>query len=459
MKKIYKYTFTLLFALSMLFSSCDKFVEIPESKNQIETDVVFADSAIATSALLGVYYTLGSPTSAVSFHNKYMSLYSDEYLYTSSFPSPMQFGQSKLLPDNFDNTFLWNNLYSVVYQCNSLIEGVNKSTGLTQSAKTLLKGEAEFLRAFANFYLVNLYDNIPLILTTEVSKNAHASQNSSDLVYDQIIKDLLAAKSELGLDYKGAGRVRANSLVASALLARVYLYLGKWNEAEQEATRVISTGLYTPLPLIENVFLANSQETILQFWNQNGFLNDTYDLIPALATDLPQYTITPGLYEAFDANDIRKSHWISTNIVTIDGVSEAYHYPSKYKNKAPNAEKSEYLSVLRLSEQYLIRAEALAQQENIADAVAGLNVIRNRAGLLPLPNIISKQDCLTAIAKERQLELFGEWGHRFMDLKRTRQLNQILGPLKSTWKATAKAFPIPQNELTYNSKLIQNDGY
>lgn len=114
-------------------------------------------------------------------------------------------------------------------------------------------------------------------------------------------------------------------------------------------------------------------------------------------------------------------------------------------------------TLLRLDEQYLIRAEARAQQNKVKEALNDLNLIRKRAGLLEL-NLIDKNSLLSAIEHERRVELFCEWGHRFFDLKRNGHLDYLSG-VKPNWKKTSEVLPIPQYELLNNSNLIQNPGY
>jgi hypothetical protein len=123
---------------------------------------------------------------------------------------------------------------------------------------------------------------------------------------------------------------------------------------------------------------------------------------------------------------------------------------------------TEYTVVLRLAEQYLIRAEARAQQGNLLDAQADLNIIRSRAGLSDR-SINNVDLLLTAIMHERQVELFSEWGHRWLDLKRTNTVNAVMSvitPQKGgTWSSNWAWFPIPQSEIRTNVKLKQNLGY
>lgn len=119
----------------------------------------------------------------------------------------------------------------------------------------------------------------------------------------------------------------------------------------------------------------------------------------------------------------------------------------------------EYSIIFRLSEQYLIRAEARAHLDNISGAQLDLNTIRNRAGL---PNTLatSMSDLLNAIIQERQVELFAEQGHRWFDLKRTGNAGTVLSAIKPNWQATDVLLPIPETELEINPNLLpQNSGY
>lgn len=440
---INKTTLTILLVYTLLATSCNKLIDLPESKSQIESTLVFTDSTTAASAVLGAYFTLRN----CNDQSKHLALYSDEYAFTTTGITEMQFFSNELLPDNTANTSLWNAFYSTIYQCNTILEEVDKSKGLSAVARQQFMAEAKFLRAYAYCYLLQLWDHIPLILSTDVNANARAKQSNPAAVYAQMEKDLNQAKSELSINYIGTGKVRANRMAAAALLARVYLYQGKFAQAEQEANLIIGAALYAPLPKPEDTFLANSKEAIFQLWTVNGFLSDAAAIIPASATVTPAYIITDGLYNSFADKDERKTKWIGIN-----------NSPGKYKNRVANAAKPEYIMVLRLAEQYLIRAEALARQNKTPQAVQDLNVIRMRSGATEIDQNISNETCLKYIATERKLELFGEWGHRFIDLKRTGKLDAALAN-KPTWKATAKSLPIPIKEMIYNSNLIQNEGY
>lgn len=460
MKTQLKYLIPLTWLLLMISTSCNKLIEIPESKNQVESSAVFTDSTLAASALLSAYFNLGTASTSAYGRMKFLSLYTDEYSYTSSNAVVAQFSQGKLAADNSDNAVLWNTLYSVIYQCNSVLEGLSSSKQISGNAKQSLMAEAQFLRAFCNFYLVTIYEHIPLILTTAVNENRQAKQSTQSDVFRQIISDLQQAKTDLFTTYTGSGRVRANKWAASALLARVYWYQQDWISAAREASEIIESGIYIPLPEVTKTFLATSKENIFAFWTKDGFLSDATQIIPASNSTLPQFALREGLSETYDNTDTRKTNWLGMTTVTTGGIPKTYYYLAKYRNRVANSTSPEYSIAFRAAEQYLIRAEALAWLDNTSAAIADLNKIRLRAALSPLPPDLSREQCLDAIARERKKELLGEWGLRFIDLKRIGKLDEVIKIIKPGWTTgTSSRLPIPQTEIVYNSNLIQNNGY
>jgi hypothetical protein len=302
---------------------------------------------------------------------------------------------------------------------------------------------------------------VPLVNTTNVNLSRNMTRTSKADIYKAIIADLTDAESLLATDYSVSNneRTRVNKWAASALLARVYLYNGDWQNAEQQATSVISNSLYGIIADPNQVFIKNSNEAILQL-NTTGSATDNYTsegahFIPGGTA--PNYVLQPFLLNAFEPGDLRKADW--TAAMNFNG--QAYYYPYKYKdaNTGLVSNGGEYYTLLRLGEQYLIRAEALAEQDKIAEGDADLNVIRHRAGL-PNTTATDKASLLSAIAHERQTELFCEWGHRWFDLIRTNESDAVLSAEKpGLWKSTAILFPVPQPEIQNNPSLKQNPGY
>jgi hypothetical protein len=165
------------------------------------------------------------------------------------------------------------------------------------------------------------------------------------------------------------------------------------------------------------------------------------------------------MLQNFKDGDQRKS-WIDSG----DFSGKRYYYPFKYKTGSsqaiPNGAYTEYYMVLRLAEQYLIRAEALANQNKIEEAVKDINKIRERAGMAGFSLNLTQAEVLDIIEHERQIEFFAEWGHRWLDLKRWDKANARLGPVKGQdWQTEDQLYPIPQAEIQNDPNLTQNAGY
>lgn len=451
---------TILYALIVIgfFStiSCKKLVEIDMPRNQITNNSVFADSANANAAVVGIYinmmqsFGLGFSSGAIT---AYTGLSSDE-LYLTANNQNAEFYAASILPTNSTVSSLWGAAYTYLYATNACIEGLENSTTLTDSQQGILLGEALVLRAFLYFNLVNLYGEVPLVLTTDYQTNRLKSRTPVKDVYNQIITDL--EKAKLLIPKSPTPNIRANFYAATALLARIYLYNEEYEKALKEADIVINSGIYELEPNLKDIFLVGSKEIIWGFapvypgretW-------EGYYFIPSSETSVPTYVFNDTFFDDFETGDLRKNEWVRINI----NNGKEYPIPYKYKMNALVGSAKEKYSVLRLAEQYLIRAEAYTHLNEISKAKGDIDKIRNRAGI----NNVSDNDetsVLDLIAKERKAELMSEWGHRWFDLKRTNQVGEVLLPLKPNWKQSSKLFPIPQLEINKNPNLAQNDGY
>jgi hypothetical protein len=169
------------------------------------------------------------------------------------------------------------------------------------------------------------------------------------------------------------------------------------------------------------------------------------------------YALSNNLINSFEPNDARKTNWVDSLV----SAATIYYFPFKYKISSASAI-TEYSMVLRLAEQYLIRAEARTQQNNILGAQTDLNIIRARAGLIPDTDS-TQSALLTAIYHERQVEFFTEWGQRWLDLKRTSRADSVMStitPLKGgTWNTNWQLYPIPLFEIQNDPQLKQNPNY
>ncbi len=369
--------------------------------------------------------------------------------------------------------YFWNKCYTVIYQCNASIEGLNESTTLNDSTKKEFIGEATFLRDLMYFYLINIFGDVPYVISASGwQQTESATRMPVANVYEQLINDLKLCQVQLKADYSMAlgERTRATQEAASALLARIYLYKSDWADAIAQSTSVIENGLFSLVQPLANVFSANNSEAILQ-WDANTtyFPGDAttegYNVLPSGSGQPPNFYLSTGLQSAFEAGDGRWSAWVDS--VNVNGTM--YYYPNKYTVSSgtwsEGGTASQYYVVLRLAEQYLIRAEAEINTGNLASAVTDINVIRTRAGLPVLNASLTQAQVMTALMNERRIEFFAEWGHRWLDLKRADKIDSVMSvvtPSKNgggDWKTTQKLYPIPLAEIQADPNLTQNPGY
>ena len=207
---------------------------------------------------------------------------------------------------------------------------------------------------------------------------------------------------------------------------------------------------------MSGIFVQNNQEAI---WQLSPSSTTEYtsegSYFQLVNGEIPYYALTDDLIKNFDTGDNRLTNWIGAK----DADGTTWHYPLKYKQNANSSGATEYVTYLRLAEQYLIRAEARNNQENTNGAVLDLDVIRNRAGLGNFNSSADKQAIDLEIEKECRLEFFAEYGHRWFDLKRRDRADSVLGAQKSGWKSSDVLWPIPSTEITNNHNLTQNSGY
>lgn len=444
-KKLY----AIAFICSGIFlGACSDFVEIDPPRTDLVSERVFATQETAEAAVIDLYYQMsyitgfasGGPSS-ISFA---AALSADEATNRLTFlPDVQAFYDNAILPANGWALSLWSELYNCIYKTNAILEGLEGSNNIIMEKKQQLEGEAKFVRAFCYFYLINLFNDPPLTLVTDYKSNQNIGRTSADVVYDQIEEDLKQAQSLLQSGYASHGdeRTRPNKDAATALLARVSLYRNDWESAQAYATELINNKETFGLTALDEVFLKNSMEAIWQLFPLEG---NVYDRSTARSYSRLQ----PSLIGAFESGDARATTWI------LQGPRVA----NKYRSGDNSG--SEYSMVIRLAELYLIRAEARAQLGDVAGAQADINAIRARSGL-GNNSAADKQSLLIAVASERRLELFMEWGHRWFDLKRYGQADDILSVLKPEWQPTDKLYPIPQNQINNDLSMrdSQNPGY
>jgi len=476
-----KAKYFLISLLAITITSCKKLIEVPAPVNTINQENVYTNDATATGVLNSVYAQMSSTVtgnggSLYNFMTVWLGASADELTYFN----PTDGQELSFYYKNALNGAVPNSVFGIsygqIFVINDVVENLQTADKLSTQVRTKLLGEAYFLRAYYYFGLVNIYGDVPLVLTTDYKVNSVITKTPQADVYKQITADLIQAKSLLSKQYLATDGVTVtpertvpNYYAATALLARVYLYQNNYVDAEKQSSEVIAqTDLYS-LPNLANAFLRNNTGAIFQLQPVNGGWNTEdakFFIIPSsgISASNPVY-LSNFLLNTFEAGDQRKTEWIGKYTNTSVTPNVDYYYPYKYKSATQKAAVTEYTMMLRLAEQYLIRAEAMAQQGRISEAKADLDVIRNRAGL-PNTTASDQQSLMKAIVHERQVELFTEQGQRWLDLKRLGLLDAVMGSPGNvtaakggTWSSFRQLFPFPQSEIAVNPNLIQNTGY
>lgn len=464
--------FILLSLVLIVFVSCKKWADAGLPPDQLVAPKVYGNDSLATAALNDLYTEIVFSSGLLNGNTtKWAGLYGDEL--NKAIPGNDEpFVTNTIASDDLKIQALWANSYKLIYIANDVIAGISNSTSLGEATRDQLTGEALFLRSLVYFYLTNLFGDVPFVTGIDYKKNAVLPRTPVAAIYAQLVTDLQNAENKLSDTYISRKdypmeRVRANKKSATALRARIHLYLRQWSSAEAAATTVIVSPLYQLEADVQQTFRLASREAILQFLPVSPIYNTAEGsfFVPAAPTGKPAITLTDTIVKSFEPAD-KRWNWIRQWI----GGSPTLYSPYKYKifSKGQDDPYEEYSVVLRVAEQYLIRAEARMMQNNLQGAADDINVIRQRAGIKALPVFDSIAAAMTALQAERCRELFAEWGQRWFDLNRwpsispaySSKADEIMSQLKPrTWKSTDSVWPIPYQEIQLNNALQQNPGY
>lgn len=446
-----------MFSVLVIFASCEEFLEVDPPIDQIADTRVFEDDKMAIAALNNLY---------VALHNKgffngttfgagfLLGCYTDELEVTTSRNEDFRyFYDGTVLSNNEAVKAIWNDTYSQIFMCNNLIEGMKSSSGITDQVKERVIGECMALRGILHFYLAQNYGSIPYVTGTDYKVNQRIMKIAVNQVLINAVADLKEAEGLLkGVNASGE-RININQTVVQAFLARMYLYTANWDQAKSYSEMVIGNADYQ-LEEIENVFLKESKSAVWQLkpLAQDANTSEAYSYI-FTAAPAPNAQLSQSLINSFEVNDRRKQQWIKV----IDSNSAVAH-ADKYKIMGFSTPSKEYSVIIRLEEMYLIAAEAAAESADFETVAYYLNKIRNRSGLESV-SVNSTAEAVNLIIKERRVEFFCEFGHRFYDLKRRNRLSDLV-PVKTNWKEYFQLWPIPEAELILNPNLNpQNNGY
>jgi hypothetical protein len=456
MKKLY----TLLYLGLLLITSCEKLVEVNYPDNQLGTAQVFKDVNIANAALGNLYFELGN--SSIIKGGSYfgagclLGSYADDLdNFHYDLNGSVDIYQNQVQTTNMNVKSIWQTSFKQIYYANSIIQGAESSTELSDTDKNRIKGEALFIRTLIFYYLQQLFGDIPYTTSLDYEYNRTIGKTDAGEVLGLLETDASNAVSLLEDDYRDAERIYVNRKSAQLLLANIYLLRGEWTLAEQTADAVIKSPLYQFQTDINKVFHKSGSHILWQLSPEyNGDATEEALLFYVTNAVPYSYVLTENLINTFDAADLRRQIWMAP--VTYEG--QTWYRPDKYKGYVNGSNFDEYSIVFRLEEAYFIMAEALARLNRFDEALPYLNATRERAGLTAF-TLLSGENFFNELLAEKRREFFTESGLRFLDLKRMGRLNE-LSSVKANWEEYMQVWPLPESEILLNPNLApQNTGY
>lgn len=475
--KLLNYKFLLVVTIAFFVIGCSKdFIE-KSPYDSIPSDQALNSEDALQNALNGAYSDLRSTTLDGSLFGRDFPVVGDlqadnTFVETKNSGRYLsQYNYSVTVTDGVAEES-WDDSYTGILRANQII-----NANVSGEAINAIKAQAYAIRALLYFKLVNIYakpytdsrDNlgVPLVLT--YSPYALPSRNTVGEVYDQIVSDLTTAFLSAP-DY--ASSATLSKYAIEGLLAKVYLYEGDNAKALQAAADVINNSGFTLVtPGDYYAYWSNPAdrtdqvETLFEV-DADIIKNNGFDDLGAIYINGYQdIYASKQLYNLYSETDVRKSLLIPGK---TKGGADAI-----LVNKFPNAQNADRdnLKVMRLSEIYLIAAEAAAAT-NETTAKSYLNELLKQRDPDFAGYTSTGATLLNNIVTERRKELAFE-GDRLYDLNRLklpimREQNAGAIPagagnanLTIPYPDSRRVAPIPQNEIQANPNIAkqQNPGY
>lgn len=413
----------------------------------------------------------------------------------------------------------WNNLFAGVAKANLMIEVVTAAGGPNAPA-TL--AELRTLRAWYYYMLQDMFGGAPpLVTTTKLEKAASSTRTA---LFAFITSELTAALPDLPATRPAGEYGRVTKGAANAILASMHLNAGVFNRntgvsvtsynscgtscaaAISAADAVINSGLYSLAPQWKDNFDADNHTSpenifVLVYTGEGSagyggnwpFRTLHYNqLNSGWGGPWNGFATLAETYNAFTATDTRRAMWLQGQAysfetgqpvndrtgaplvftVAIPDANQAGEGTGVRFNKFPptpsastgNGMPNDF-PFFRLSEMYLIKAEAQNESGNTAGAIATLKVVHDlRDPGTPVAGTLTQAQVRDAILRERLLEFAGEGKRRTDLIRHGKFLNRwsttmLNGKQDQTSKPHLILFPVPVTQIGSNSKLVQNPGY
>lgn len=365
-----------------------------------------------------------------------------------------------ILSTNSEIESVYGTLYAIISRCNFLLDNVAEMQKTMTNDDDLDKlesicGEAYFARALCYSELIKLFcrsyesdedakNELGVILSSHYNSTEPQVRASLYDSYQFVLKDLDRVADFLDVDEDEISQSDLyntpyfNEYTAYALRARVALYMKKYDEAVKYASKVIDSGFYV-LSSAKTQYGSTGQSYYQYMWTMDdstetiwkiGFTNTSYG--GALGTIFfnydyvsikPDYVPAEWVINLYSESDLRASTFFKSYTT---GYSHGLTWPLLQKYWG-NTQLAQYNilhvsmpKVFRLSEQYLIRAEAYTQLEQPDYSKAGKDITALREARYSSyggSTTLNKDNAMEVIEEERVKELYME-GFRMQDLKR-----------------------------------------
>jgi len=515
-----KHIIGILCAALAMFCACNESHLDIQNENTLSTGVFWQTEDDIEAGLIAVYnmfYRQGTWTRNIYSQMQGMA---DDGVSYAGWTELNEWTKFKYTNYNFDevNGKMWREHFTTIYRANQVLAHIDEIEFAEESHRADLKAQTLWLRSFYYFYMVALWDNMPLLTT--VSSAADQPANSSpEAVFAQLETDLLYAIDNLPETRDAENTARPTKGAAYALLAKVYAQGHKWAEAKTCLEWLIKgkgASYYDLVADYGHNFSnkhENNKESIYEIHfsltHYVGFdQTDNYrDPNAQLGTQIEmvqspkdigwnnvearrwlidyykrEKTVTgeydPRLYYTLWYDTVESDFPDRTFDLYGKGWDDAWGSRVWIKKYSTDVKPIYYWNdnnfrVLRFADMLLLYAEVLNELSGPTDdAIAALNRVRNRAGLSDIQNstyytgaTASKDAFREQIKIERGLELSLECV-RWIDLKRwgftSAELAKIAARDADFDNFTIgkhERLPIPQREVDNNPNLVQNENY
>jgi hypothetical protein len=471
-------SFVVFFIVGLSSGACKKQLDVYPTTSVVDGNAI-TDQQSAQAVLNGVYYRFAdagldefnTPTAFWADINELIPSGMGGSLFFFAFPSAFYSTQIDT-SNQFIEDSIWNYGYALVNAANGFIKNVAPVANILAPVKQQMLAEAKFLRAFGNSELLLYYGqyNDPsskygIILrdTIVTSSNINLPRSGVAAAYSSILSDLDSAIN--GLPILNATICNANASDAKLLKARVLMNRGAMGDYAQVVSLtndIIANGPFALEDSLKDIFLNkgfSSKEVMLGI---QPYPNQTVKYLDYLS--YANYLGSDALVSLL-ANDAR-NQWVykyAYNDVLSDSVNLLTKYYSGDPTNTTQTSLSEYCYAFRLSEAYLLEAEAITLSTgDLASAKQLLTTVMSHAGagtqeMTAVANAATPTELQFEIVKENMRNFAYENGVDWFALRRLPFASiQLLNP--NITDPHKLILPIPTAELYYNN-VIQNPGY